>query len=29
MYDYVMKELPEAVLGNFPADWRRQGIFGH
>jgi S-formylglutathione hydrolase len=29
MYDYVMKELPEAVFGNFPADWRRQGIFGH
>ena len=29
MYDYVTRELPELVFGNFPADAARQGIFGH
>jgi S-formylglutathione hydrolase len=29
MYDYVLNELRETVLGNFPADGRRAGIFGH
>lgn len=29
MYDYVTRELPEAVGANFPADRSRQGITGH
>jgi S-formylglutathione hydrolase len=29
MYDYVTRELPEAVFGAFPGDRARQGIFGH
>ena len=29
MYDYVTSELPDIVTAEFPADMRRQGIFGH
>jgi S-formylglutathione hydrolase len=29
MYDYVLGELRDTVLANFPADGRRVGIFGH
>jgi len=29
MYDYVTRELPGIVAADFPADMRRQGIFGH
>lgn len=29
MYDYVTKELPEAVFANFAGDRNRQGISGH
>lgn len=29
MYSYVNRELPALIAGNFPADPRRQGIFGH
>ena len=29
MYDYVLEELRAVVLGHFPADARRIGIFGH
>jgi S-formylglutathione hydrolase len=29
MYSYVLRELPEIVAMNFPADIRRQGIMGH
>lgn len=29
MYSYLVSELPAAIAGNFPADLRRQGIFGH
>jgi len=29
MYDYVTRDLPEVVFGNFPGDRGRQGIFGH
>jgi len=29
MYSYVTAELPETVAAAFPADMRRQGIFGH
>jgi S-formylglutathione hydrolase len=29
MYDYVLEELRQAVLANFPADPNRVGIFGH
>ncbi len=29
MYSYVTRELPALVLGNFPVDADRQGIFGH
>lgn len=29
MYSYVSDELPALVAANFPADVRRQGIFGH
>lgn len=29
MYDYVTRELPEVVFGEFPGDRARQGIFGH
>jgi S-formylglutathione hydrolase len=29
MYSYVTKELPQVVLGSFPAKADRQGIFGH
>ena len=29
MYTYVTKELPALVAANFPADMRREGIFGH
>ena len=29
MYDYLTRELPELVFGNFPGDAARQGIFGH
>jgi S-formylglutathione hydrolase len=29
MYDYVLDELRQAVLANFPADPARIGIFGH
>jgi S-formylglutathione hydrolase len=29
MYDYVLEELRQSVLENFPADAKRVGIFGH
>jgi S-formylglutathione hydrolase len=29
MYSYITRELPALVLGAFPADAARQGIFGH
>jgi S-formylglutathione hydrolase len=29
MHDYVLHDLQEALFANFPADPRRQGIFGH
>ena len=29
MHDYVVQDLQEALFANFPADPRRQGIFGH
>ena len=29
MYTYVTDELPALIAGNFPADMKRQGIFGH
>jgi S-formylglutathione hydrolase len=29
MYSYVTQELPEIIEAHFPADSRRQGIFGH
>jgi S-formylglutathione hydrolase len=29
MYDYITRELPEVVGGNFAVDMSRQGIFGH
>ena len=29
MYGYVTRELPELIVGNFPALADRQGIFGH
>ena len=29
MYDYVTRELPELVFGNFPGDAERQGLTGH
>jgi S-formylglutathione hydrolase len=29
MYDYVLEELRQSVLENFPADDQRVGIFGH
>jgi S-formylglutathione hydrolase len=29
MYDYVLDELRQTVLANFPADAARMGIFGH
>ena len=29
MYEYVTRELPDAVFANFPGDRSRQGIFGH
>ncbi|MFT3904748.1 MAG: S-formylglutathione hydrolase [Steroidobacteraceae bacterium] len=29
MYSYVSRELPELIAAHFPADPRRQGIFGH
>jgi S-formylglutathione hydrolase len=29
MYSYVLDELPELIAQNFPADMRRQGVFGH
>ncbi|HEY6457608.1 MAG TPA: S-formylglutathione hydrolase [Steroidobacteraceae bacterium] len=29
MYDYVLEELRQTVLANFPADPKRIGIFGH
>ncbi len=29
MYDYVVRELPGIVNGNFPVDPERQSIFGH
>jgi S-formylglutathione hydrolase len=29
MYSYVTEELPAVVAENFPADMKRQGIFGH
>jgi S-formylglutathione hydrolase len=29
MYSYVTQELPEIIEAHFPADMRRQGIFGH
>jgi S-formylglutathione hydrolase len=29
MYDYVLSELRETVLANFPGEARRLGIFGH
>lgn len=29
MYDYITRELPAAVAGNFPVDLDREGIFGH
>ncbi|HST29103.1 MAG TPA: alpha/beta hydrolase-fold protein, partial [Rudaea sp.] len=29
MYSYVTQELPELIGANFPADMRRESIFGH
>ena len=29
MYSYVVRELPELIAANFPADPARRGIFGH
>lgn len=29
MYSYVTEELPALIAANFPADMKRQGIFGH
>ena len=29
MYDYITKELPAAIFGNFPADPDRHGLTGH
>lgn len=29
MYSYLLDELPAVLAGRFPADLRRQGIFGH
>lgn len=29
MHDYVLHDLQEALFANFPADPRRQGVFGH
>lgn len=29
MYRYVTEELPALILGNFPGDAARQGVFGH
>ncbi|MDJ0675808.1 MAG: S-formylglutathione hydrolase [Calothrix sp. MO_167.B42] len=29
MYSYVVKELPELIAANFPAETSRQSIFGH
>lgn len=29
MYSYVTDELPKLILGNFPGDAARQGVFGH
>lgn len=29
MHSYIRDELPELVAANFPADMKRQGIFGH
>lgn len=29
MYTYVTEELPALIAANFPADMRREGIFGH
>lgn len=29
MYSYLVSELPATIAGAFPADMRRQGIFGH
>lgn len=29
MYSYVTRELPDVIAAAFPADARRQGIFGH
>ncbi len=29
MYDYVLEELRQTVLANFPADPNRIGVFGH
>ncbi|HZF15125.1 MAG TPA: S-formylglutathione hydrolase [Steroidobacteraceae bacterium] len=29
MYSYVTEELPAVIAANFPADAKRQGIFGH
>lgn len=29
MYSYLVSELPELIAGAFPADMKRQGIFGH
>jgi S-formylglutathione hydrolase len=29
MYSYVTRELPELIAAKFPADYSRQGIFGH
>jgi S-formylglutathione hydrolase len=29
MYSYVTKELPQIVAANFPADMKRESIFGH
>lgn len=29
MYAYIIRELPEVIAANFPADMARQSIFGH
>lgn len=29
MYDYVVEDMQEILLNNFPVDKKRQGIFGH
>ncbi len=29
MYDYITRELPELVFGNFPGDEQRHGLTGH